>query len=45
VLTLLAESVNLAEPGEPVTAEQLVPRFDPRLLPREAWTVDGSAPK
>lgn len=45
VLTLLAESVNLAEPGEPVTAEQLVPRFDPQLLPRQAWTVDGSAPK
>ena len=32
VLTLLAASVGLADPGEPVTAAELVERFEPRLL-------------
>lgn len=43
VLALLAASLNLAEPGELVTAGQLVPRFKPEALAREAWIVDGSA--
>ena len=39
VLSLLAASLNLAEPGEPVTAAALVDRFDPTLLPRGPWVV------
>ena len=35
VLTELAVALGLAAPGERVTAEQLVPRFDPDLLPRQ----------
>lgn len=37
VRNLLAASVGLAEPGEPVTPTQLVERFDPARLPREPW--------
>ena len=40
VLSLLATSVGLASPGEPVTPAQLLPRFDPAVLPREPWIVD-----
>lgn len=37
VLTLLAHSLDLAEPDEPVTVAGLVDRFDPRQLPRAPW--------
>jgi glutamyl-tRNA synthetase len=37
VLGLLAASVGLAAPGERVTVEQLLERFDPDRLPREPW--------
>lgn len=39
VLSMLATSVGLARPGEPVTARQLVDRFDPDTLPREPWVL------
>ena len=35
VVSWIARSVGLAEPGEPVTAAALVERFDPEALPRE----------
>ncbi len=35
VLGLIAASLELAAPGEPVTADDLLPRFDPGALPRE----------
>ncbi len=38
VRSLLAATLGLAEPGEPVTMAQLVERFDPEALPREPWT-------
>ena len=38
-LSLLAASAGLAEPGETVTARQLVPRFDPDRLPRSPWRI------
>ena len=42
VLALLARSVGLAAPGEPVTLARLVERFDPLQLPRGPWVVDPS---
>ena len=39
VLGLLAGSLGLAEPGEPVVAADLLPRFDPARLLREPWVV------
>jgi glutamyl-tRNA synthetase len=39
VRSLLAASVGLAEPGEPVTPAQLLARFDPDALPREPWVL------
>jgi glutamyl-tRNA synthetase len=39
VLGLLAVSLRLAAPGERVTPEQLLARFDPAALPREPWVV------
>lgn len=38
-LPLLAVSLGLAAPGEPVTAAELLRRFDPALLPREPWQL------
>jgi glutamyl-tRNA synthetase len=35
----LAASIGLAEPDEPVTARQLVDRFDPARLRAETWTA------
>ena len=35
VVTWMASSLALAEPGEPVTPAALIERFDPRELPRE----------
>jgi len=40
VLGLLAGSVGLASPGEAVTAEQVLGRFDPDRLPRAPWILD-----
>lgn len=39
VLTVLAVSLGLAAPGEPVTPAALLPRFDPDRLPRDPWIV------
>jgi len=35
----LAVSLDLAEPGEPVTADMMLARFDPARLPRRPWVV------
>lgn len=40
VLGLLAASLQLAEPGQPVTLDALLGRFDPEALPRGPWVVD-----
>ncbi|MBM9468025.1 tRNA glutamyl-Q(34) synthetase GluQRS [Nakamurella sp. YIM 132084] len=40
VLTLLAASLGLAEPGEPVTPAGLLTRFDPSRLPHGPWRID-----
>lgn len=37
VRSRLAESLALASPGESVSTERLLTRFDPDLLPREPW--------
>lgn len=39
VLSLIAESLDLAGPGEPVTLDVLLERFDVERLPREPWVV------
>ena len=39
VLTMLAVSLGLAEPGESVTPAVLLSRFDPAALPRSPWIV------
>jgi glutamyl-tRNA synthetase len=41
VLGLLATSLDLASPGEPVTPATLLARFDPDRLPRTAWVWHG----
>lgn len=38
-LGIIAESLDLAEPGEPVTAALLLERWDPTRLPRQPWVV------
>jgi glutamyl-tRNA synthetase len=43
VLGLLAVSLHMSEPGEHVTAEALLARFDPGALPREPWVVQPNA--
>jgi glutamyl-tRNA synthetase len=40
-LTLLAASLGLCEPGEPVSPAQLLERFDPRRLPAEDGPLPG----
>lgn len=40
VVSRLAASLDLAEPGEPVTAAVLLDRFEPSRLPRAPWVVD-----
>ncbi|QGG96032.1 tRNA glutamyl-Q(34) synthetase GluQRS [Actinomarinicola tropica] len=40
VLSHLATSLGLAEPGELLTPGELVDRFDPTTLPRQPWIVD-----
>lgn len=39
VLSRIATSLGLAEPGEPVSLDDLAARFDPAALPREPWVV------
>ncbi len=39
VLSWLATSIGLAEPGEPVTLDVLLARFDPDRLPLEPWVL------
>ncbi len=41
VLGYLASTLGMAEPGEPVTARQLVDRFDPAGLPTDPLTLDS----
>ncbi len=43
VLTMLAASLGLAEPDEPVTAQSLVPRFNPGALPTTPWRIPANA--
>jgi len=40
VLSVLAASVGLAEPGVRVRARDLIDRFDPNCLPTTPWTAD-----
>ncbi|MGI9612432.1 MAG: tRNA glutamyl-Q(34) synthetase GluQRS [Acidimicrobiales bacterium] len=42
VLSFLAVSLGLCEPGEPATPGALLNRFDPALLPTEPLTLDES---
>lgn len=39
VLSRIAVSLELAEPGEPVSMRILLDRFDPSALPRKPWVV------
>jgi glutamyl-tRNA synthetase len=39
VLGLIAESLDLAEPGERVSLDAVLDRFNPARLPREPWVV------
>lgn len=41
VLSWMAASVGLAEPGERVTADGLIDRFDPGRIPRETTVLTG----
>jgi glutamyl-tRNA synthetase len=41
VLGLIAESLDLASPGEHVSLDALLGRFDPWRLPRHPWVVKG----
>ncbi|MEO7556428.1 MAG: tRNA glutamyl-Q(34) synthetase GluQRS [Acidimicrobiales bacterium] len=41
VVGLLAASVGLAAPGEPVTPADLVARFDVQALPTDPWVLDA----
>jgi glutamyl-tRNA synthetase len=43
VLGILAVSLRLAEPGEPVDLDSLEQRFDPARLPREPWILNPGA--
>ena len=45
VLTWIAASLGLAAPGELVTLDVLLERFDPTALPRTPWVVDLPAPQ
>ncbi|MDQ6697889.1 MAG: tRNA glutamyl-Q(34) synthetase GluQRS [Actinomycetota bacterium] len=42
VVSRLAVSLELAAPGESVTANGLVDRFDPAKLPRQPWVLEPS---
>jgi glutamyl-tRNA synthetase len=43
VLSRLAASLGLAQPGERVNPADLLPRFDPARLPRRPWVVGPAA--
>ncbi len=40
ILAMLAASLGLSRPGEPVLLGQILERFDPGLLPRQPFTLD-----
>ena len=40
---VLARSLGLARPGDPATPADLLDRFDPDALPRQAWMFDPEA--
>jgi len=39
VMTMIAKSLQMAQPGEPAGPDRLLQRFDPALIPREPWIV------
>jgi glutamyl-tRNA synthetase len=39
VLSVIAQSLELAAPGEPASLDGMLERFDPGRLPREPWVV------
>jgi glutamyl-tRNA synthetase len=41
VLHVIAQSLDLAVPGERITLDVMLERFDPRRLPRNPWMVRG----
>jgi glutamyl-tRNA synthetase len=43
VRSVLAASVGLAEPGEPVTVAEVLERFEPAAVPLEPWVWTGEA--
>jgi glutamyl-tRNA synthetase len=43
VLAMLAVSLRLAQPGEPVTTGSLLASFHPDALPRSPWTLPADA--
>lgn len=40
VLSLIAESLELGVPGEPMTTQKMLGRFDHRTLPRQPWRIE-----
>ncbi|ORM34054.1 tRNA glutamyl-Q(34) synthetase GluQRS [Williamsia sp. 1135] len=40
VLSLVAESLGLGAPGEEVSAQEMLSRFDPRTLPKHPWRIE-----
>jgi glutamyl-tRNA synthetase len=42
VMSMIAESLQLAAPGESVDLERLLQRFDPALIPPEPWIVQAA---
>ena len=43
--SLLATSLGLAEPREPVSVADLLERFDAEALPRDPWVLDPATLK
>jgi glutamyl-tRNA synthetase len=39
VMTMIAESLQMARPGESTNLDRLLQRFDPALIPRKPWIV------
>ena len=39
VLRLIADSLDLASPDQPVSLDTMLERFDPACLPRRPWVV------
>ena len=42
VIGMLAASLDLAEPGERLTADEVLERFDPDRIPTRPWVLDPS---